>query len=106
MEELDKFNLKVSVKPNELEKYMGFTINNKLGFNDNFQYLSSSLASLFKTLNTNDVKYFSQEFDNNLLDLVKQKEFNRYEYMTDLEKYLPSKENFDSSFIKSYWQRI
>ena len=106
MEELDKFNLKISVKPNELEKCMGFTINNKLGFNDSFQFLSSSLARLFKTLNTNDVKYLSQEFDNNVLDLVKQKGFNRYEYMTDLEKYLPNKENFDSSFIKNYWQRI
>ena len=70
MEELDKFNLKISVKPNELEKCMGFTINNKLGFNDSFQFLSSSLARLFKTLNTNDVKYLSQEFDNNVLDLV------------------------------------
>ena len=43
----------------------------------------------------------SQEFDNNvLLDLVKQKAFNPYEYMTDFKKFkeqLPSKEKFYSS---------
>ena len=41
----------------------------------------------------------SQEFDNNVLDLVKQKEFYLYEYMTNFEKIkeeLPSKGNFYS----------
>ena len=39
----------------------------------------------------------SQEFDNNALDLVKQKRFYLYEYMTDFEKFkekLASKEKF------------
>ena len=42
----------------------------------------------------------SQEFDKNKLDLVKQKGFYPYEYMTDSEKLkekLPSKEKFYSS---------
>ena len=42
----------------------------------------------------------SKEFDNNLLDLVKQKGFYRYEYMSYFEKFkeeLPSKEKFYSS---------
>ena len=30
MQELGKFNLKINVIPNELEKYMSFSINNKL----------------------------------------------------------------------------
>ena len=41
----------------------------------------------------------SQEFDNNVLDPVKQKEFYLYEYMTNFEKIkeeLPSKGNFYS----------
>ena len=42
MEELGKFNLKINVIPNGLEKYMNFTINNKLSFIDSFQFLSSS----------------------------------------------------------------
>ena len=48
MQELGKFNLKLSVTPNELEKYITLTINNKLSFIDSFQYLSSSLDSLLK----------------------------------------------------------
>ena len=48
MQEIGKFNLKLSVIPNELEKYITLTINNKLSFIDSFQYLSSSLDSLLK----------------------------------------------------------
>ena len=58
---------------------MTFTINNKLSFIDSFQFLSSSLNSLVKNLNKNDFKYLSQVFDNNLLDLVKQKGFYLHE---------------------------
>ena len=42
MQELGKFNLKINVIPNGLEKYMSFSINKKLGFIDSFQFLSSS----------------------------------------------------------------
>ena len=70
-QELDKFNLKVSVIRNGLEKYMSFTINDKLSFIDSFQFLISSLDSLIKNLNKDDFKYLSQEFGNNVLYLVK-----------------------------------
>ena len=53
---------------------MSFNINNKLVFIDNFQILSSSLDSVVKNLGKNGFKSLSQEFDNNVLDLVKQKE--------------------------------
>ena len=39
MQELDKFSLKINVIPNRSEKYMGFTINNKLSFIDSSQVL-------------------------------------------------------------------
>ena len=81
MQELAKFNLKINLISNGLEKYMRFSINNKLSFIDSFQFLSSSLGSLVKDY----FKYLSQEFDNNVLDLVKQKGFYPYEYMTDLK---------------------
>ena len=68
MEELGTFNLKVNVIPNELEKYMSFSMNNKLSFIDGFQFLSSSLDSLVKNLAKDD-------FNNDILDLVKQKGF-------------------------------
>ena len=73
MQELGKFNLKINVIPNGLEKYMSFSINNKLILFDSFQFLRFSLDSLVKNLDKNDFKYLSQEFDNNILDLVKQK---------------------------------
>ena len=99
MQELSKFNLNTNVIPNGLEKYMSFSINNKLSFIDSFQFLSSSLDSLVKNLDKDDFKYLSQEFDNNVLDIVKQKGFYSYEYMSDFEKFkeqLPSKEKFYS----------
>ena len=52
---------------------MSFSINNKLSFIDSLQFLSSSLDSLVKKLDKDNFKYLSQGFDNNVLDLVKQK---------------------------------
>ena len=42
MQELGKFNLKINVIPYGLDKYMSFTINNKLSFIDSFQFLCFS----------------------------------------------------------------
>ena len=50
---------------------MRFSINSKLSFIDSFQFLASSLDSLIKNLVKDDFKYLSQEFQNNLLYLVK-----------------------------------
>ena len=55
------------------KKYMRFSINNKLSFIDGIQFLSSSLDNLVKNLAKDDFKYLYQEFDNNVLDLDKQK---------------------------------
>ena len=75
MQELHKFNFKISVIPNGLENYMSFNINNKSTFIDSFQILSSSLDTLVKKLVTDNFKYLSAELDRNVLDLVKQKGF-------------------------------
>ena len=100
VEELVKFNLKITVISNGIEKYISFTVNNNLSFIDSFQFLRSSLESLVKNLNKDGFKYLSQEFDNNVLDLVKEKGFYHYEYISDFEKFkeeLPGKEMFCSS---------
>ena len=81
IEKLDKFNLKINVIQNVLEKYSSLTTNNKLIFIGSFQFLRSSLNRLVKKLSKNGFKYLSQEFDKNViklitiikLDLVKQK---------------------------------
>ena len=82
MQELGKCNLKVNVITNRVEKYMSFTINNKLVFNDSFQFLRP-------------LKYLSQEFDNNVLDLFKKKDFilmNTWVILESLKKnYLAKK---------------
>ena len=42
---------------------------------------------MVKTLGKDDFKYLSQEFDDNVLDLVSQKYFYSYEYMTGFETF-------------------
>ena len=86
MQELGKFNCKINVIINRVEKYMIFSINNKLIFINSFQFLSSLLDFLAKNSNKNDFKYLSQEFNSEVLDLVKQKGFYLYEYMSDFEE--------------------
>ena len=64
---------------------------------DSFQFLSSPLDSLIKNLSKDDFKYLSKEFDNNALNLVKQK---RFENISDFEKFkeeLSRKEKFYTS---------
>ena len=63
---------------------MRFAIN-KFTFIDNLQFLSSLLDSLVENLSKDDFEYSSQEFDYDVLDLVKEKEFYPDEYMSDFE---------------------
>ena len=50
MNEIGKFNVKVEVIPNGLEKYMTFTINKNLVFIDSKQFMDSSLEKLVKNV--------------------------------------------------------
>ena len=70
MKEMGKFDVRISVIPNGLEKYMTFTINKNLVFIDSMQFMNSSLDSLAKSLSDNNFKYFSEEFCGELLELV------------------------------------
>ena len=91
MQEIGKFDVKVSGIPkNGLDKYIAFTINN-LVFIDSMQFMSSILDSLIKNLTDNDFKYLSLEFSSEQLRLVKQKEVYPYEYVDSFEKF--SKDN-------------
>ena len=67
MQKLEKFRFNSNVIPNRLENISSLTSITS------FQILSSSLHSLVKNLSKDDFKHLSQEFDNNVLDLVKQK---------------------------------
>ena len=71
--ELSKFDIKISVIPNGLEKYMVFTLNKNIVFIDSMLFMNSSFAKLVKNLNNKDVKYLSEEFNGGQLKLVKEK---------------------------------
>ena len=81
MQEIGKFDVKVNVIPNRLEKYIAFTINNHLVFIDSMQFMNCCLDALVKKLSDNDSEYLSsiyQEFRGDLLELVKQKGWYPY----------------------------
>ena len=75
------------MKVKKIISCISFSINNKLCFIDSFQFLSSSLDSLVKNLSKDDFKYLSQEFDNNVLDLVKKEGFHPFEYLTNFQRF-------------------
>ena len=83
-----KFNVKVGVIPNGLEKYMAFTIN-------------KYLEKLVKTFSDDDLKHLTQEFGSKNLNLLKEKDAYPYEYMESFERFsekiLPDKKYFYQS---------
>ena len=87
MQKIGKFDVKVNVIPNRLEKYMAFTINNNLFFIDIMQFMNYSLDTLVRNLSKMDFNYSSQEFSGDLLELVKQKGVYPYEYMGSFKKF-------------------
>ena len=105
-QEIGKFDVKISVIPNRLEKYMAFTINKILVFIKSIQFMNSSLDALVKNLSDNDCKYLSKEFTGEQSKLVKQKRVYPYEYMDSFKKFsdekLPDRCNFYSSLKDQY----
>ena len=74
--EIGKFDVKVDIIPNELEKYMAFTINKNLIFIDSMQCMNSSLEKLVKNLSDNNLsdnnfKYLTQKFSSENLMLLR-----------------------------------
>ena len=50
LNELDKFDVKINVIPNGLEKYIAFFLNKNLVFIDSMQFMNSSLDKLVKNV--------------------------------------------------------
>ena len=96
MNKIGKFNVKVDVIPNGLEKYMVFTINKNLVFIDSKQFMTSSLEKLVKNLPDDDFKHLTQELGSENLKLLKQKDAYPYEYMDSFERF-SVKKHFDRS---------
>ena len=113
--ELSKFNCKISVIPNGLEKYMSFTLNKKLVFIDSMLFMNSNLDRLVKNLSDEDFKYLSKTFGGKKLELVKKKVIYPYEYyksfkkfketnLIDIDKFLSSLKDFRIS--EKDYQRV
>ena len=99
--ELSKFNLKISVIPNGLEKYRAFILSKNLVFIDNMLFINSSLDKLVNNLTDGDFKYLSEEFSGEQLKLEKEKGIYPYEYINSFKRFqenkLPDKDKFFSS---------
>ena len=99
--ELNKFDVKINVILNGLEKYMAFFLGKNLIFIDSIQFMNSSLDKLVKNLLDEDFKYLVEEFGSKNLELLKQKGAYPYEYMNSFKRFseekLPDKECFYSS---------
>ena len=80
---------------------MAFTINWNIVFIDSMQFMNSSLDSLVKNLGDRYFKYLSEEYNGELLELVKEKGVYPYEYMDSFKRFnepnLPDKCEFFSS---------
>ena len=87
--ELSKFNCSIDVIPNELEKYMSFTLNKNIVFIDSMLLMNSSLDKLVKNLN--NFVYLSNVFRGEQLELVKQKGVYPYEYMRSFKRFKEDK---------------
>ena len=95
----EKCQMNINAIPNNMEKYMAFMLGNHLTFIDSFQFMSSSLEKLVSNLPRESLKYTSQIFKNEKLDLMSKKGVYPYDFMDSFEKFnekLPSKEEFYS----------
>ena len=98
MQKLGKFDFKINVMPNGLEKYMTFNINDKLIFVGRAQFVRSQLCRLVQSLGKNDFKHLNQEFDSKVLYLLKQRGFLSYEYISGFQRF---KEELSSKQTKN-----
>ena len=85
--ELHKFNLKINVIPNGLEKYMTFFLGKNLVFIGSMQFMNFSLDKLVKNLSDEDFKYLVKEFGSENLVILKQKGAYPYEYMNSFKRF-------------------
>ena len=100
--ELNKFDVKISVIPNRLEKYMAFFLNKNLLFIGSMQFINSGLDKLVKNLSDEVFKYCVEEFGSkNLLELLKQKGAYPYEYMNSFARFKEKKIACQKMFFRS-----
>ena len=92
--------MSLDVIPISMERYIAFTMGQRLVFIDSFQFMSSSLGSLVESLEPTDFKHLTNKFGERT-ELMKRKGVYPYEYMDSFERFeedcLPTKSKFFSS---------
>ena len=71
--DLDKYDVKISVIANELEKYVAFFLNKNLVFIHSMTFMNSGLDKLVNNLPDEDFKYLVKQFGSENLELLKRK---------------------------------
>ena len=96
----EKCQMNINAIPNNMEKYMAFMLGYHLTFIDSFQFMGFSLEKLVSNLPKETLKYTSQRFKGNKLDLMITKGVYPYDYMDSFKKFedtvLPRKYQFYS----------
>ena len=96
----EECQMNINAIPNNMEKYMAFTIGNHLTFIDSFQFMSSNLDKLVSNLPKASLKYTAQEFQDDKLNLMAKKGVYCYDHMDCFDNFneteLPTKDTFYS----------
>ena len=61
-EELNNFDVDISVIPKGIDKYMSIIVNRYITFIDSLQFYNGSLDTLASNLEDNDFKHLTSEF--------------------------------------------
>ena len=105
MQEIGKFKMEVNVIPNNMEKYISFSLGKNLVFIDSIQFMSSSLEALVNNLSPKDFRIVGKRWKGEDFNLVRKKGVFPYEFLDDIIKLntegLPSKDKFYSSLYES-----
>ncbi|CAB4044377.1 uncharacterized transposon-derived, partial [Paramuricea clavata] len=105
MQEIGKFGTEVNVIPNNMEKYISFSLGKYLAFIDSIQFMSSSLEELVGNLSSEDFRIVGKRWQGEDFKLVTQKGLFPYEIMDGMDKLqsegLPSKDEFYSTLYES-----
>ncbi|CAB3977707.1 Gastrula zinc finger [Paramuricea clavata] len=105
MQEIGKFKMNINVIPNNMEKYISFSLGKNLVFIDSIQFMASSLEALVSNLSPEDFKIVGERWKGEDFDLVTQKGVFPYEFLDDISKLntegLPSRNKFYSSLYES-----
>ena len=92
--------MSINAIPNNMEKYMAFTLGYNLVFIDSFQFMRSSLDKLASNLSKDSFKYTSEQFKGKAFELMTKKGVYPYDYIDSFEKFnetkLPTKDEFYS----------